>query len=47
MVEIAIWAWIIFLGLLFCGWHIFIYFGIGVVTYFLIMWLKPEWLDKF
>jgi len=46
MTELAKWAWIILLCLLFIGHWFFVIVGIDIVAFLLILWLKPQWLDK-
>ena len=46
MTELAKWAWLILLIILFLGWHFFVIIAIDVVAFILIAWLKPEWLEK-
>ena len=46
MNEIAKWAWIILLAILFAGPYVFLVIGIDVVVFLLILWLKPEWIEK-
>jgi hypothetical protein len=46
MTELAKWAWLIVLIILFVGPWIFVIVGIDIAVYLLIYWLKPEWLDK-
>lgn len=46
MTELAKWAWLIFICLLFAG-PLTFYVAIGTVVFWvLVAWLKPEWLDK-
>ncbi len=46
MNEIAKWAWLIFLSVLFLGYWVFVILGVEIVAIALIYWLKPEWIDK-
>lgn len=46
MTELAKWAWIILLIILFVGPWIFAIIAFDIVVFFLVYWLKPEWLDK-
>ncbi len=46
MTELAKWVWIIILVVLFIGPWIFALIAFDVAVYFLIMWLKPEWLEQ-
>ena len=46
MNEIAKWVWLIILAVLFAGPYVFIYIGVCTVLFFLVLWLKPEWLRK-
>jgi hypothetical protein len=46
MTELAKWAWLILLIILFLGTDFFIILAIDVVAFILIAWLKPEWLEK-
>ncbi len=43
MGELAKWAWILLLGVLFAGWWFFAIIVVDIVVYLLILWLKPEW----
>ena len=45
MTELAKWAWIILLCILFLGLWIFAIIAADIVIFFLILWLKPEWLE--
>ena len=47
MTELAKWAWILLLCILFLGIWTFVLIGGVFVVCFLVMWLKPEWLEKF
>ena len=46
MSGIAKWAWIVILVIFFCGPYIFAILAADVVVFLLLLWLKPEWLDK-
>lgn len=46
MSELAKWAWIILLIILFLGPYAFIIFGFNLVALILVAWLKPEWLKR-
>jgi hypothetical protein len=46
MTELAKWAWIIVLIIFFVGTDILWFILADVVVFLLILWLKPEWLDK-
>ena len=46
MNELAKWAWLLLLSILFFGWWTFVIIAIDVVAFIFIAWLKPEWLDK-
>lgn len=46
MTSLAKWAWIVLLVLLFVGPWIFAILAADVIVFFLIRWLRPEWLDK-
>jgi hypothetical protein len=46
MNELAKWAWLLLLAILWIGHWIFVILAIDVVAFILIAWLKPEWLDK-
>lgn len=46
MKELVKWAWIIVLCILFAGWWIFVIIAAEAVAYLLVLWLKPEWLEK-
>ena len=47
MMEIAKWAWILLLITLFFGYWVFVILAADVLIYFLIRWLRPEWLKNF
>ena len=47
MTELAKWAWLILLIILFVGPWIFAIIAFDIVVFLLVLWLKPEWLDKF
>ena len=47
MTELAKWAWLILLIILFTGPWIFAILAADVVVFLLVAWLKPEWLKKF
>jgi hypothetical protein len=46
MTELAKWAWILLLCILFLGPWTFVIIGVDIVVLSLVMWLKPEWLEK-
>lgn len=46
MTELAIWAWIILLCILFLGPWTFLIIAIDIVVFLLVWKFKPEWLDK-
>lgn len=46
MNDLAKWVWIILLAILFAGPYVFLLIGIDVVVFLLILWLKPEWIEK-
>lgn len=46
MNELAKWAWIILLMILFMGPYMWIVLGVYALAYALILWLKPNWIDK-
>ena len=46
MTEIAKWAWIILLIVLFFGPWIFAILAADVILFLLLKWLKPEWVEK-
>ena len=46
MTELAKWAWILLLCILFLGMWTFVIIGVDIVAVVFIMWLKPEWLQK-
>ena len=46
MNELAKWAWLVLLAVLFVGNWIFVIIAADIIIFFLIVWLKPEWLDK-
>ena len=46
MTELAKWAWLILICILFAG-PVMIYVVIATVVFWvLVAWLKPEWLEK-
>ena len=47
MSELAKWAWLILLIVLFVGSYVFVVIAIDILAFILVAWLKPEWLDKF
>lgn len=47
MKEVAKWAWILLLIILFAGPYVFVVIAIDIVLFILVAWLKPEWLEKF
>lgn len=47
MTELAKWAWLILLIILFVGPYIFVVLGVEVAAFLLVRWLKPEWLERF
>jgi len=47
MTELAKWAWLILVIILFIGPYIFVVLGIDIVVVLLVWWLKPEWLKHF
>ena len=47
MQELAKWVWIILITIFFIGPWVFVYIGLIALVYFLLLWLKPEWIDKF
>lgn len=46
MTELAKWAWLILLIILFVGPWIFAIIAADIVIFLLVLWLKPEWIDK-
>ena len=46
MTELAKWAWIILLIILFVGPWIFAIIAADILIYLLIRHYKPEWIDK-
>ena len=47
MKELAKWAWIILLALLYVGPYIFLVVLADVIVFLLVLWLKPEWIEKY
>ena len=47
MTELAKWAWLILVIILFIGPAIFVILGIDIAVVLLVWWLKPEWLKHF
>ena len=47
MTELAKWAWLILLCILFLGIWTFVIIGVDIVVFLFVMWLKPEWLKNF
>ncbi len=46
MNELAKWAWIILLTILFLGPWALLLFAVEAIAYILILWLKPKWIDE-
>jgi hypothetical protein len=46
MAELAKWAWIILLVVIWLGPWIFAIVAVDIIIFCLIVWLKPEWLEK-
>lgn len=46
MNELAKWVWLVVLSILFLGGWFFVIIGIDIVVFLLVLWLKPEWLDR-
>lgn len=46
MNELAKWAWIILLSILFLGKWFLVIIAVDVIIFCLVVWLKPEWIDK-
>jgi hypothetical protein len=46
MNDLAKWAWLILLAILFAGPYVFLLIAVDVVVFLLILWLKPEWIEK-
>ena len=40
------WAWIILLIMLYAGVWTFAILAAWIVLYFVVRWLRPEWLDR-
>ena len=47
MKSLAIWVWIVLIGVFLIGPWVLVYVGIIVGVYLLLLWLKPEWIDRF
>lgn len=47
MTELAKWAWILLLIILFAGPWVFAIIAADVAAFLLVWWLKPEWLEHF
>ncbi len=47
MVELAKWAWLIVLIILFVGSDFLIILAICAVIFILVAWLKPEWMKRY
>lgn len=47
MVELAKWAWIIIICVLFLGPWSLVFIVLNAAVFGIIAWLKPEWLEKF
>jgi hypothetical protein len=47
MTELAKWAWLILLCILFLGEWTLVIIVFDIVVFGLVAWLKPEWLEKF
>lgn len=46
MKELAKWSWILLLMILYFGLWTFAIIGGIILVFLLVMWLKPEWLNK-
>jgi len=44
--EIAKWAWLVLLVAIWIGPWMFAIIAADLIIFVLIVWLKPEWLDK-
>jgi hypothetical protein len=47
MKSLAIWVWVVLICVFLIGPWVLVYVGIIVGVYLLLLWLKPEWIDKF
>ncbi len=47
MTELAKWAWLILLCILFLGEWTLVIIVFDIIVFGLVAWLKPEWLEKF
>jgi len=46
MNELAKWAWIVLLSILFLGKWVLAIIVVDIVIFALVVWLKPKWIDK-
>ncbi len=46
MNELAKWAWISFLAIIYLGYWFFVLLALEILVIALIAWLKPEWLKR-
>ena len=46
MTTLAKWVWFVMLIIFFIGGDIVWYAAIAIIAFVVILWLKPEWLDK-
>jgi hypothetical protein len=46
MTTLAKWVWFAMLIIFFIGGDIVWYAAIAIISFVVILWLKPEWLDK-
>lgn len=46
MTQLAKWVWIILLIIFFVGTNIFWFLLADIVVFLLVLWLKPEWIDR-
>jgi hypothetical protein len=47
MKSLAICVWVVLICVFLIGPWVLVYVGIILGVYLLLLWLKPEWLDKF
>jgi len=46
MTDLAKWVWIFLIIIFFVGSDIFYIIGVALVVFLLVLWLKPEWLNR-
>ena len=44
MINVAKYAWLLFLGFLFLGYWVFVIVALEIVAYLIVYYLSPKWL---